>query len=389
MREIIMRGFENSEFENRVKKARLLMDKNQIDLLLITSPHNFRYFTGLDSYFWESPTRPWFLLIPIKSDPVVIIPSIGLTALKKNWIQNIKTWQSPNPTDEGISLLKETILSFIPHKGNIGCELGQESHLRMSINDFDLLRKNCSQINFISASNIIWELRMIKSQNEINKIKKIISITSDVFDNFSKYINVGMSEIEICNIFKKQLLEKGADQTLYMSCASSRGGYNQIICNPTNKKVENGDILIIDTGSTFDGYFCDFDRNFGFGKISQESKDAYKVLWEATEAGLNKSKPGSTCAEINNAMINVLKKSDLKSNSIGRMGHGLGLQVTEPPSISPNDNTVLKENMIITIEPCFEYSPDKMLVHEENILITSNGYELLTSRTPVDMPIII
>ena len=83
MREIIMRGFDNSEFENRVKKARLLMDKNQIDLLLITSPHNFRYFTGLDSYFWESPTRPWFLLIPIKSDPVVIIPSIGLTALKK------------------------------------------------------------------------------------------------------------------------------------------------------------------------------------------------------------------------------------------------------------------------------------------------------------------
>jgi len=174
-----------------------------------------------------------------------------------------------------------------------------------------------------------------------------------------------------------------------MSCASSKGGYNQIICNPTNKEVENGDILIIDTGSTFDGYFCDFDRNFGFGKISQESKDAYKVLWEATEAGLNKSKPGSTCAEINNAMVNVLKKSGLKSNSIGRMGHGLGLQVTEPPSIFYNDKTVLKENMIITIEPCFEYSPDKMLVHEENILITSNGYELLTSRTPVDMPIII
>ena len=61
-----MRGFDNSEFENRVKKARLLMSKNHIDLLLITSPHNFRYFSGLDSYFWESPTRPWFLLIPIK-----------------------------------------------------------------------------------------------------------------------------------------------------------------------------------------------------------------------------------------------------------------------------------------------------------------------------------
>ena len=70
------------------------------------------------------------------------------------------------------------------------------------------------------------------------------------------------------------------------------------------------------------------------------------------------------------------------------MGHGLGLQVTEPPSIHIEDKTILKENMIIALEPCFEYMPGKMLVHEENILITKNGYELLTSRTPKNIPII-
>ena len=114
----------------------------------------------------------------------------------------------------------------------------------------------------------------------------------------------------------------------------------------------------------------------------------HKILWEATEEGLNKLKPGSTCSEVSEAMLNVLKKSGLKSNSVGRMGHGLGLQVTEPPSICPDDKTILKENMIITIEPCFEYSHKKMLVHEENILITNDGYELLTSRTKSDIPII-
>ena len=83
------KGFDNLEFEMRVKRARELMEKNNIDILLLTTPHNFRYFTGLDSYFWESPTRPWFLLIPIEQEPIVVIPSIGKTALSKTWINNI------------------------------------------------------------------------------------------------------------------------------------------------------------------------------------------------------------------------------------------------------------------------------------------------------------
>jgi Xaa-Pro aminopeptidase len=87
-------------------------------------------------------------------------------------------------------------------------------------------------------------------------------------------------------------------------------------------------------------------------------------------------------------MNSALNKSNLSSNSVGRMGHGLGLQLTEPPSIMNSDITILKENMIITIEPCYEYSPGKMLVIEENILITKDSFELLTSRTPKILPII-
>ena len=140
--------------------------------------------------------------------------------------------------------------------------------------------------------------------------------------------------------------------------------------------------------TTFDGYFCDFNRNYGFGKISTASENAYKVLWEATEKGLGEAMPGSTCQDISNAMLSILQKAGLNSNNVGRMGHGLGLQLTEPPSIMPNDTTILKENMIMTIEPCFEYTPGKMLVHEENILITTDGFERLSTRTPKTIPII-
>jgi len=383
-----MRGFEKKEYQNRVIKLQRKMQESNTDLVLITSPHNFRYFTGLDSYFWESPTRPWFLLISQAYDPIAIIPSIGETALKKTWIENIKTWISPQPEDEGVSALTDCIKDFFPNKGNIGCEIGQESHLRISIKDFDRIRSNLANHNFVDASQLIWQLRMIKSKEEIYKIKKMISIASNVFDSLPNYIHMGMSEIEICNVFKKNLLNKGADHTLYMSCASGIGGYDQIICDPSDKKLDNGDILIIDTGTTYDGYFCDFDRNYGFGKISFEAEKAYNTVWEATEVGLSKAKPGVTCSEISNSIQSILKKRGLISNNIGRVGHGLGLQLTEPPSIMHNDKTALQENMILTIEPCFEYQPGRMLVHEENILITNNGCERLTTRTPKKIPII-
>ena len=383
-----MRGFSTAEYEERLRKARLLMQEKNLDMLLVTSPHNFRYFTGFDSYFWESPTRPWFLLLSLNQDPVAIIPSIGETALQKTWIQNIKTWQSPNPSDEGVTVLQDAISSVQSHKCSIGCEMGMESHLRMSINDFQKLNSNLPDHGFVDASPLIWKMRMIKSENEISKIKKVISIASKAFDELPRHLQIGQSEIEICNMMKKTLLDLGADHTLYMSCASGPGGYDQIICDPTEKKLQDGDVLIIDTGTTLDGYFCDFDRNYGFGRIADSAKLAYAVLWEAAEAGMKNAKPGATCADVSNAMLSILQKEGLSSNSVGRMGHGIGLQITEPPSIMSNDNTVLEENMVIAIEPCFEYAPGTMLVHEENILITNNGHERLTSRTPQTIPMI-
>ena len=383
-----MRGFDKTEYKERVLKTQKLMEKNNLDVLLISSPQNFRYFTGLDSYFWESPTRPWFLLISQNIEPIAVVPSIGETALKKTWIENIKTWQSPNPEDEGISTLTNEILAISKKKSRIGCELGKENFLRITINDFNKLKNNLSDSDFIDASSIIWEMRMIKSKNEIDKIKKIISIASQAFDELQNYINIGQSEIEITNIMKKKLIDLGADHTLYMSCASGLGGYDQIICDPTEKKLNEGDVLVIDTGSTYDGYFCDFDRNFGFGKISDDVVKTHDILWEALEIGMQSAKPGNTFADINNAMAKILEKNNPISNNVGRMGHGIGLQLTEPPSIMAGDNTPLQENMTIAIEPCLEYAPGIMLVQEENILITNNGFERLTSRTPQKIPII-
>ena len=381
-----MIGFPKEEYLKRLDNIHKKLENENIDAIVITSPANFRYFSGLDSNFWESPTRPWFLIISKNGKIKALVPSIGLSAIESTFIKDIEVWQSPNPKDEGTSLLKKIIKTF-PKNSNIGFELGMETYLRMSIKEFLKIKKDLQEYNFIDSTNIVWSLRKIKSDLEIKNIEKVCSITSKVFNNLINKISLGMSEREIAIIFKKNLINNGVDYIMYLSCASGINGYNQIICNPSEKKIGDGDILIIDTGSTLNGYYCDFDRNFGFGNINQKSLDAYNKLWDATEKTLEIIKPGISCKEVYESLSKNLFSSNVKSN-VGRMGHGFGLQLTEPPSIMIDDNTILEKNMILALEPSIEIENDLILVHEENILITQNGNRLLSSRTPKELPII-
>ena len=381
-----MMSFPKEEYLKRLDNIHKKLENENIDAIVITSPANFRYFSGLDSNFWESPTRPWFLIISKNGKIKALVPSIGLSAIESTFIKDIEVWQSPNPKDEGTSLLKKIIKTF-PKNSNIGFELGMETYLRMSIKEFLKIKKDLQEYNFIDSTNIVWSLRKIKSDLEIKNIEKVCSITSKVFNNLINKISLGMSEREIATIFKKDLINNGVDYIMYLSCASGINGYNQIICNPSEKKIGDGDILIIDTGSTLNGYYCDFDRNFGFGNINQKSLDAYNKLWNATEKTLEIIKPGISCKEVYESLSKNLFSRNVKS-SVGRMGHGFGLQLTEPPSIMIDDNTILEKNMILALEPSIEIENDLMLVHEENILITQNGNRLLTSRTPKELPVI-
>ena len=381
-----MMSFPKEEYLKRLDNIHKKLENENIDAIVITSPANFRYFSGLDSNFWESPTRPWFLVISKNGKIKALVPSIGLSAIESTFIKDIEVWQSPNPKDEGTSLLKKIIKTF-PKNSNIGFELGMETYLRMSFKEFLKIKKDLQEYNFIDSTNIVWSLRKIKSDLEIKNIEKVCSITSKVFNNLINKISLGMSEREIATIFKKNFINNGVDYIMYLSCASGINGYNQIICNPSEKKIGDGDILIIDTGSTLNGYYCDFDRNFGFGNINQKSLDAYNKLWNATEKTLEIIKPGISCKEVYESLSKNLFSSNVKS-SVGRMGHGFGLQLTEPPSIMIDDNTILEKNMILALEPSIEIENDLMLVHEENILITQNGNRLLTSRTPKELPVI-
>ena len=381
------RGFTLAEYEKRLYKAQKLMLSYQIDALFLTSPSNFRYFSGFDSQFWESPTRPWYLIVPLKGKPIAVIPEIGASAMKVTWLEDIRTWSSPNPKDDGVSLLKSTLAGCARRFGRIGAEFGREMSIRMPVLDLLELRKIISS-EMVDGSPMIWELRMIKTAAEVNHIEYICKLVSDAFHELPEKITIGETEREAALKLRIDILRRGADSTPFLPAISGRGGVSQIVCGPSNRVLDKGDILFIDTGSTYDGYFCDFDRNFAISKVSSEAARVNDLLWRATEAGITAAVPGASTKDIWLSMNKVIEEEGKIGNNVGRLGHGVGLQLTEPPSLRIDDNTLISENMVLTIEPGIEYQLGKMIVHEENIVVTQDGAKLLTKRAPRDIPVI-
>jgi len=381
-------GFPTNEFEARVTKAQRLMTAANLDALLLTTEPEIRYFTGFLTQFWQSPTRPWFLVVPKKGKPIAVIPEIGAECMAQTWIDDIRTWPAPQPSDDGISLLVSTLNKVVGKTGNLGLPMGHETHVRMPLLNFFTLRQRLRRIEVVDATDLLQTLRVVKSKAEIAKIAYICDVASTAFEALPSLISVGQTEHEIFQTFKIECLRQGADDVPYLVGGAGQGGYKDIISPPSNTATQAGDLLILDTGCLFDGYFCDFDRNFALSDPSDDVKRAYEVVYQATEAGLAAARPGATCADLFHAMQSVLEEGGALGNEVGRLGHGLGVQLTEFPSHTPWDRTVLKAGMVVTLEPSMTFAPGRMMVHEENIVIRKDGPQLLTRRAPRELPVV-
>lgn len=382
------RGFHQSEFEARTARAQKMMVAAGLSAILVLTEPEVRYFTGFLTPFWQSPTRPWFVVIPAAGKPIAVIPAIGTECMAATWIDDIRTWSSPNPADEGISLLTDVLRDVMSGDGTVGLPMGPETALRMSMLDFNRLSEAIAPLTFVDASPIIQTLRMTKSEAEIEKVRHICGVLSGVFEDLPNLLQTGMTNVEIFRAFKIAALTAGADDVAYLVGGTGQGGYGDIISPPSDTPSARGDVLILDTGATFDGYFCDFDRNYMFGDTADAAKRAYDVVYRATEAGIAAARPGNTCADLYHAMQDVMDAGDAMGNDVGRLGHGLGMQLTEWPSNMPTDSTVLKPGMIMTLEPGMTFAPGKVMVHEENLVIREGAPELLSRRAAPEMPII-
>ena len=368
------------------------MASRDIAALLLTSEADVRYFTGFMTQFWQSPTRPWFVLLPASGKPIAVIPSIGVPLMRDCYVGDLRSWTSPAETDDGISLLVELVHDHVGDSDRLGMMMGRETVIRMPLADIRALSAQLDDITIVDMAADIQQIRMIKSPAEQEKLKHICSTVSRVFATIPNWVDAGVGLDELFRQFKIKALEAGVDDVSYLVGSAGPGGYKDIIAPPSSRPLASGDVFMLDTGCVWDGYFSDFDRNFAIHHACESAKEAHHRLFDATEAALDILKPGITANDLFSVMDRVLRpnhSAQMGVEEVGRYGHGLGIQLTEPPSHTNWDKTEIKAGMALTIEPSINYGDGLTMVAEENLLILDDGFVLLSERAPRDLPIIL
>ena len=382
-----MTGFAATEFQARVARAQALMAQADLGALLLTTEPEVRYFTGYLTRFWESPTRPWFLIVPATGDPIAVIPSIGAPLMGQTWVQDIRTWRSPDYMDDGVSLVADALREVVGAGGKVGVPSGPETHLRLPLDSWNALRDRLSDAEFRDDAAILRRLRLIKSDAEIEKIAAACAVADAAFARVPEIARAGTPLSQVFRAFQMVCLEEGADWVSYLAGGAGAGGYGDIIAPATDTPLAMGDVLMLDTGVVRDGYFSDFDRNWSVGPSRVDIRSAYSRLIDASDAGFEAARPGATAADVFHAMDAILTGGAGGSDA-GRYGHGLGMQLTEWPSLIPDDHTVLEPGMVLTLEPGLGLGAGKTMVHEENIVITDGGARYLSTPAPRTLPVI-
>jgi len=379
--------FDTSEYRTRLHAAQTEMARTGLAALLLTTEPDIRYFTGFLTRFWESPTRPWFLLVPASGDPVAVIPSIGAHLMGQSWISDIRTWAAPNYDDDGVSLLAEACAEFAAPASKIGVPSGLETHLRMPLASWQQLCASLPNHHFTQDSGIMQRLRAVKSEAEIEAIRATCAIATRAFSRVPEIAGAGVPLSDVFRRFQILCLEEGADWVAYLAGGAGQGGYGDVISPASDQPLARGDVMMLDTGLVRNGYFCDFDRNFSIGPPRPGTQTAHAILIEATQAGFEAARIGATPADLFHTMDRVLTGGQSGAEA-GRFGHGLGMQLTEGVSLIPDDHTELQAGMVLTLEPSITLSQGQIMVHEENIVIRESGAEWLSQPAKAEMIVI-
>lgn len=351
--------------------------------LLVTTEQEFCYFTGVLTRFWQSPSRPWFLILPAEGAPTAVVAEICAPLVARGSVTDIRTWPAPDDADNGIALLADTVGDVLA-EGPLALPDGRESLVRLPFSDLQALRDRIAPRPLCGDGGLMRALRAVKSPAEVEAIAAICAIAGRAFARVPEIARAGVPLAQVFRDFQRLLLEEGADAVDYLAGAAGPLGYADVISPATDAPLAVGDVLMLDTGAVRQGYFCDFDRNFSVGTPDPRVADAHTRLLDACAAAQDAARPGATAADLFHAMTPALGPAA----GGGRRGHGLGLQLTEGCSLLARDDTVLQPGMVLTLEPSVETAPGRIMVHEENIAITEGAARPLSPPAPRSIPVL-
>jgi Xaa-Pro aminopeptidase len=231
---------------------------------------------------------------------------------------------------------------------------------------------------FKPVGPVIETLRMVKSPEEIARIRRSVQTNSQAFEKTVQSIRPGVSESHIAAELEFQMRRLGADKPAFETIVASGSRSALPHARPGDRKVGVNELLLIDMGACQDGYMSDMTRVLFFGKPDRRMKTMYNAVLKAQLAGIAAVREGVTAGQVDQKARQVLESEGLGKEFLHSTGHGLGLEIHELPRVGRRDKTRLKAGMVITIEPGAYIRDFGGIRIEDTVLVTKNGCEILT-----------
>lgn len=343
------------------------MRNQDLDLVILFDRDNIRYFTG----FRLNRAANSILVVGRDGVPVYFVAQLDLERAKRScWIDQVIAF--PEDTSNYLSVLASL---FQRGPRRIGVEKDA-----LTLHQAELLRELAnSGMKLVDVRHLTAELRVIKSEEEIGCIRRAAAIADQVMEEILEEARPGVSEAELAAWGEYRMRLKGAEGPSFepFLMSGENAWLPQRIAG--ERLLKAGELVLLDMGAIWDGYCSDLTRTFSLGEVSREQRRIFRVAWEAQRAALDAVRPGVTAFEVDRAARKVIEAGGLGDHFPHLTGHGVGVSVHEPPILDRGVDTILRPGMVVTVEPGI-YLPGVGAARiEDMVVVTSTGYELLTS----------
>lgn len=390
MRTSPMLDFPVQEYENRRAVLMEYMKEAGLDGFMVTSMENTRYYTGLQSVIWPSKLSTPGLAIFNADGEVYIVGSASAqdTARYTGCVEDDHVIHFSRNNIPGVALtypeaICDTLIKMGLFEGKLGIEIGRGTRLHLQMQWMDEIREKMSGLELVDASEIIWKQRAIKSPAEIEVIRKVCRLNELCYKKvFESLVPGKTTEAEMFRIYAQEAFRLHCENVSPMGMFF---GNRSILGNcPQSEKVvfENKphNTVFIDGGPIYQGYHSDIIRVGVIGGLNDKQKSLLAASDDALSFSLDMIRDGVSAKDVCNKLdAHIRTTSEAEHYCMyGWMGHGIGLEIHEEPELSADNEFIIRKGMVLAIEPLFG-TPDFGIVgNEQNILVTEDGYELLT-----------
>lgn len=247
---------------------------------------------------------------------------------------------------------------------------------RLSVRDYESIRKNIADLK--ECTDIIWTMRMRKDLYEIELIAKAAEIARKAMDRVTDILEPGVSEWELAVEAEYTMRRMGAESPAFQTIVASSTSSSKPHAKPSFRRIERDDVVVVDLGATYRGYRSDLTRTFLLGDFERKYSRLLEVVHKAKDKALEILKPGVSSREVDKAARYVIADSSYREFFIHGLGHGVGLDIHEPPFLNPVSEYTIPENCVVTIEPGI-YIPGIVGVRDEDMYIVGEEIRSLTS----------